>query len=167
MRAAEDERIDCRRRASAGDIAAGSVGDFAFEPAFLDQRDEQRAGAGDDADFGVQLSDGALVGAALDRGAGADDADVAVARGGGGGLRAGSDDAGDADREVFFEDGQREGGGGVAGDDDGLGVSLEKKRGDLQAVTLHRGGAFSAVGDAGGVAEILDRFVRQAACARR
>ncbi len=103
-------------------------------------------------DLGIQCADGSLVGAAFDRGARPDDADVTVARGGGGGLRTGSDHAGDAHGHAFLQHRKRESGSGVASDDDALRFAFQKEGGDFQAVTLNRDRAFAAVGNAGGVA---------------
>src|SRR5438874_13830744 len=56
-----------------------AIGDLTLQPAFLDQWNKKRTGASGNPDGGIELQDGALVGPALDRRAGPDHADVAIA----------------------------------------------------------------------------------------
>ena len=64
------------------------------------------------------------------------------------------DDASNRDGNILGKLRERESGRGIASNDDGLGVLVEQHSGDFQAISLDGGGAFAAVGDAGGIAEV-------------
>ncbi len=161
MGAAEDERINPRFDQRLQVLFDDAIRDRAFKPAFFDQRDEERAGADRDAEGGIERLDGAFVGAALDRSARPDHTDMAVVGRGDGGFRPGPDHANDRDRRARFQRREGEGRSGVAGNDDGLAIFLEQHGGDLEAITLDRRSTPAAVWDAGGVAQIMNRLVRQ------
>ena len=102
--------------------------------------------------------DGALVGAACDCGACADDPDAPVARGAKGCLRAGRDDALDWNLEKILHPRHGEGGGGVAGYNDHLGLLGEEEAADLDTVAFHGFPAFPPVRDARRVANVENRL---------
>ena len=102
-----------------------------------------------------------LVSAAGDGRPGANDADVFVFCGGDGGLGAGENHALHGDLENLLHARDAEGRGCVAGDDDHFRAAVEKHFSDLDAVAFHGFAAFSAVGNAGRVADVEDVFVGQ------
>ncbi len=102
-----------------------------------------------------------IVGAAEDGGAGADDADDAVASGADGGFGSGLDHAENGDGQGFPQGGNGECGGGVASDDDGFAGAVEEELADFLRVTGDGGLAFAAVGDARGVADVENVFMRE------
>ena len=161
MRAAEHERVDPFLHEWADVLHDDFVGDGALQPAFFNERDQERAGARAHLHFWIERAKRALVSAAVDRSAGADDAHVAVASRGDGGLRARLNHSGDRDGQSGGQLGKGEGRRGIAGDYDCLRVLAQKHRGDFKAVALHRRRALSAVRDARGVAEIKNGLVRQ------
>ena len=69
VRAAEDEGVHAGAQQFFQVAGGDGVGDGVVEPAFLDERDEERAGLGEDFHPGVEGLDGAFVGAAGDGGA--------------------------------------------------------------------------------------------------
>src|SRR5579862_9276935 len=158
VRAAEDEGVHVRLHYFFQVTADDLVGDGVLQPPFLDEGDEHGARLAGDVHAGVERVDGPLVRAALDGGPGADDADAPVARGGDGGPSAGDDDADDGDFQEFFQPRDRQGRGGVARDDDELGLFREQEGGYLDAVTLDGLRAFAPVRHARGVAYIEDVF---------
>ena len=163
MGAAEDEGVDALGEERVEVAAEHLVGDGILDQAFLDEGNEERAGSAVDCRAGFQGEDGFLVSAAGDGRAGADDADGFVFGRIDGGFGSGNDDADDGDFEDLFHAGDAEGRGGVAGDDDHFGASGEKKISDLDAVALDGFAAFSTVGNARGVADVEDVFVREEA----
>ena len=167
VRAAKDQRVDVGIEQRTQVLHQHLVRHFTFQPPFLDQRHEQRTGTCGDARMRVQLANGTLIRAALDRRTRANDANVVVARGGGGRLCTRLDDAGNGDRQLVREHRKRERRRRVTSDDDRLGFAAEQQRRDLSAVTLDSARAFAAVRNACRVAEIIDRFVRQNAPQRR
>src|SRR5438067_493002 len=55
-----------------------AIGDIIAEPPFLNQRDKERTGAGDDPKILVHRTQGGFVGATLDRGSRADHANMTI-----------------------------------------------------------------------------------------
>jgi hypothetical protein len=129
------------------------VGDGVVDPAFFDERDEQGAGllGGVEAEGG----EGTGVGVGLDGGGGGEYEGAAGGRRGGeGGFGSGLDDADDRDGQGLLELGQRERGGGVAGDDEEVGSLRVEELCTLDGVAGDGLAGLGAVGEAGGVAEI-------------
>jgi hypothetical protein len=65
MRATEYERIDSLLHERVQILANNAFGDLTFQPSFLDQGNKKRAGAGRNADGGVEREDGSLIGFAV------------------------------------------------------------------------------------------------------
>ena len=135
--------------------------------AFFDHGDQQRAGPGNHVHAGIEPADGGGIGVAGDGGLGGDQPNplshaVAPLTGGiHGGLGPGLQHADDGN--VKFGDELIEGQGRrrVASDDQHLGRAGLQEAQALPGKPMHRGGALGAVGQAGSVAKIEDRLVRQ------
>lgn len=161
MGAAEDEGVHAfveeRGEVFAEDgFQRGVVG-----PAFFDEGDEEGGGDGVDLEAGLAHGEGVLIRAAADGAGGADDADALAGGIGKGGLDARLQDADDGDAEGGLQKRQGVGGGGVAGDDDGLDAMADEELGVLHGETADGVGGFGAVRDAGGIAEVDDGFIRK------
>lgn len=137
------------------------VGDGILKQPLLDQRDKQGAGGAMDLGFGFDRADGVFVGAAGDRGSGADNADDLIFCGGDRGFGSRKNDTLDRNLEKLFHARDAQGGGGVAGDDDHLGALGEEEFANFHAVTLDSLAAFATVGNAGRIADVEDIFRRQ------
>ena len=161
MSAAEHESINPigeeRREILHDDL----IGDGIFDPAFLDQRHEQWAGARGHAHLRVQTLQRAFVCSAVDCCPCPDDANVPGLRLRDRRTRAGKNDAGYRHGKRFLQFRQCQGRSGVARDHDSFRVFCQQHQCDFQAVTLDSRSAFAAVRNARGIAEIKDRFVRQ------
>src|SRR4030095_3368254 len=97
MRTAEHHRIHAFFDQGREILPNHTIGNLTPEPAFFDQRNEERTGARRDSHSWVERAKRALIGAAPDRGARSDHSDMAVAGCGDGGLRSWPDDAGHRD----------------------------------------------------------------------
>ncbi len=162
MRAAEDHDV----RAEAADrlevLAGDQPGRRMIHPALRDERDEQRAWLAHDLGGGHEPVQLALVRARGDRAGGAEHADPAGAGGAYRGAGARLDHAQHRDAEPLPEHVDGVGRGRVARDDDHLGAAREEEGGGLGRVAADRRRRLGAVGHARRVAEVDDRFVRQA-----
>ena len=156
MGATEDEGIDAPGEEWFEIAREDLVGHGVVEQTFLDEWNEQGAGGAVNLRGGVDVENGLLVSAAGNRRPRSNDADEFVFRGGNGGLGAGEDHALDGSPENLLHAGDSEGRGGVAGDDDDFGVFGEEEFAEFEAVALHSLAAFSAIRDAGGVADVED-----------
>ena len=140
----------------------GGGRDRGLRPALLGERDEHLAGPLHYAHLASEGLNGTGVGLALHRAFGGDHRDAPVARGGDGSSRARLDHPDHRHRrERFCQRGKRHGGGRVAGDHHHLHALGDQEPRRLQRIGLHRLGAFGAVGEAGGVAEIDESLLRQ------
>ena len=143
------------------EVALGQAQDLpAGGDAALDEVDEPRAVGGGDVDAGHGVEK-VLVGPRADRRGGADDPDLAVARGRHRAPHGGQDHLDDGDRVPLAGVAQEGGRRGVAGDDDHLAAALDEVVGDGLGVPAHVGDAQRTVGPVGGVADVDHRFVRQ------
>ena len=161
MRAAEHERIDPFPHECFQITRKDLIGDCILQPAFFDQRDEQRASANGDVNLRVQRSQSPLIRAAADRRAGPDHADVTIASSGNGGARTGQDDAGHRDPESFLQLRQCQGRSSVASHHDRFCIFREENVRDLETVTFDRARTLSAIGNSRRVAQVKNLLVRQ------
>ena len=165
MRAAEHDRVG-RFRAfeQRAEIAlCRGDGHAGLRPALFGERHEHLAGPLHHAHVACKRADGARVGLALHRPFGGDHGDAAVAGGGDGGACAWLDHPDHRHRrERLGKTPERHGRGRVAGDHHHLHTFGDEVTGRLERIGLHRLGAFGAVGEAGGIAEIDEGLIRQA-----
>ena len=121
-------------------------------PAFFDEGDKKRAGFLESAKA-MGLAGGG-VGVALNGGIGGDDENVAGLRRPVCGLGTGLDDAEDGDRDGFFDVVEREGAGGVAGDDEVVGaLFLNQETRALGGIAGDGAAGLGAIGKARGIAD--------------
>ena len=163
MGAAQHEAVDLLGEHRAQVFLRGEAGHLVVQPAFLDQRHEQRAGLGIHPHRRIEFVHAARVGVAVDRGRRADDTDAPSRRGRHRGARAGLDDVEHRDaggQPVHHVRRHRR--HGVARDDQHLDVALQQEFGDLRGEVLDRGDRLHPVGHARGVAEVDDVLERQA-----
>ncbi len=120
-------------------------------PSFFDQGNEQGAGFLQCAQ--AEGAAGGGVGVTLDGGVGGDDQDAAGFRGCAGGCGAGLDDAQHGDGDGLLNGVKSQGAGGVAGNDQKLGVLLlNQEPGALGGIAGDGAPGLGAVGKPGGVA---------------
>ena len=129
-------------------------------PALLDQRHQERAGLGDDLRPGRQPPRRLLIGAARDRRLRADEADDPGARGPDRRPHGRLHDADHRDLQRRLQGGERERGGGVAGDDQQLDAARLQEPADFDREARHRLPGFGAVRHARGVAEVQQTLLR-------
>ena len=128
------------------------AGDRVGSPAFLDQRDQQRAGFLEHTQTAGEA--GFPISPAPDGRGGGEHCHVAGAGVGAGRIRAGFDDAQDGHRHGIPKFRHGQGGGCVAGDDQVLGTLPDEEAGALNRVAGHRGRGLRAVRQPRGVAEV-------------
>ena len=171
VRAAEDDdarpRLDDGRQVEAG----GGARDLVLRPAFLGERDEERAGDVHHRPERIERADGAAVRVGRDGRLRGEDGDRRLGAGTGEAprpaerrARARPDDADDGDvADLLDDDVEREGRGRVARHDDGLDAPREEERDGAACVAAHGLGRLRSVGEARRVAEVEEVLRWQAA----
>ena len=153
VRAAEDHRVHARLLERRGVLADGR-GLLAEGVVALDERDEPRAGDGDDLRSRVERADELRVAAAGDGRLGGEEADPAVARREDGGMRLRGEDADHGHGELKLEIRERRGRGRVAGGDDELDAAALEVARDLGGEPTDLLEGTGPVREAGAVAEV-------------
>jgi hypothetical protein len=159
VRASEHERIGVESRHGIEISPRREARDLVLMPAFLDEGDEERAGARPDLDRRVDRVERVLVAAGADRRRGADDADTLRPRRPRRGAGAGDEHADERHALLLEEPRERDGGGRVARDDDHLDVLALEKLEVFAEKPEHRLGALRSVGETRRIAEVYDLLV--------
>jgi hypothetical protein len=159
--AAEEEGVDVALEHRREVLLEHKFQGWMVEPALLDERNEEWGGPGVDLQVWTAQGQVVLVGVAFDGALGANDADALAMRCGESGSDAGLQDAKDGNAERGSQGVERVGGGGVAGDDNSFDSLIDEELGVFERETADGLGRFGAVGDAGGVAQVNDRLVRE------
>ena len=160
MRASQDQGVHALGL-QGRKVALGDAEDLAARgnPA-LDKGHEVRAGGGYHLDIGVNREK-VLVRAGFDGALSADDADLAIARGGHGAAHGRVDDLHDGDIVALAGIVQEGRGGGIAGDDQHLAAAFHQLIGNILGKGPHLRDGPRPVGAVGGIALIDNGFLRQ------
>ena len=159
--AAEHERVDsaCHHRIEI--TFDRQVGQFIVEQAFFDQWHEQWAGNAADANMHIERAQRIFIGAAANGCTRPDDADVTITRHRDGSLRPRLNHADNRDCNAGPQFWNRHRRNRIAGDNNQFCIFRHQYSDELEAVTLDCFGTFISVGDARGIAEVENVFVRQ------
>src|SRR4029077_2028358 len=156
--ASQDESIDILCKQGFEIAIDYLIGDWIVEHSLLDQWHQERARLAEDFSLPVQGADGAFIGSAGNRCARSNHADAAVLSEAQSGFRARGNYPLHGNLEEFLHARHGQGGGSSASNDDDLCLFCEEQASNFNAVTLNGSPAFASIRDAGGIADIKNRF---------